>query len=260
MTPVLERNGTPRQRINYYLALGSTVIRRERYAPSAEAVTWARRALEVARVLGDESQIAWAQFMTGFALVLNGDFDQAATEITEAYVLAQKHGDIVHQARCLTYLAITRRRQNDLGATREHARRSMEAAETAQMLEYMGTANANLAWVALRQGDLAEVEARTEQALHRWHQLPSGHGSCAFQWTALFPRMAAALTRSTSRSDTAAGIECARALLDPTQQRLPDILAGRLAQADTSWTHGRPDEAGAHLRAAMQLAQRLGYL
>ncbi len=260
VSPVLERSGTPYQQINYYLALGGTVIRRERHGPSAEAVSWARRALQVAQALGDESHVAWAQFITGFFLVLNDDVEQAAAELAEAHALAQKHGDIVHQARCLTYLAMAHRKQNNVAVTQEYARRGMEVAEAAQMLEYIGTAHGNLAWVALRQGDYDQVDVRTELALHQWRQLPSSHASCVFQWTALFPRMAAALARPVPTSDVATGIACANALLAPTQQRLPDLLAGRLAQADAAWQAGLPDMAATHLSTALELAHRHGYL
>jgi hypothetical protein len=63
------------------------------------------------------------------------------------------------------------------------------------MLEYIGTARANLAWLAWREGDVSRAEEEGRAALTTWQQLPAGFASCSLQWTALWALMAVALAQ-----------------------------------------------------------------
>jgi len=123
------------------------------------------------------------------------------------------------------------------------------------MLEYIGTAQANLAWLAWREGDLSRAEAKGQAALASWHQLPAGHASCAFQWTALWPLIGVALAHN--RTSAASGY--GRALLEATQQRLPDALTEAVKNAVTAWEESESEAARAWLDQAIVLAQELGY-
>ena len=109
----------------------------------------------------------------------------------------------------------------------QSAVQSEETAKKAGMPEYVGTARANLAWAAWRQGDLAGAQALGLAAMDQWGKVPAGHASCAFEWTALLPLMA--IAAANRQPDQA--IEYARALVDPARMRLPDALERALQGA-----------------------------
>lgn len=124
------------------------------------------------------------------------------------------------------------------------------------MPEYIGTAEANLSWVAWREGDLEGARKHGRSALASWQKLPKGHASCAFQWTALWPLIGVALTRD----EDAKAVSYARVLLESSQQRLPDALAAELEDVVHTWDAMKPETTRAQLERAITLAQKMDYL
>jgi len=254
--PVVEQRGTPAQCISFFLCLASMRNRRDRYVVSEETLTLCRTALAISREMEDRSEIAWARFVLGFSQLWYGDLDGAEQQMQAALALAEETEDVVHQSRCLTYLTILYRKRGQVQRARRYAVRSLAAATAGKMVEYTGMARANLAWVAWRDGDLAGAEAEGRAALELWKSLPAGHASCAFQWSALWPLAAVAHARN-QLSD---GGQYARALLEPTQQCLPDELATVVQNAVCAWEDDISEAACAYLCQALDLAQELGYL
>jgi tetratricopeptide (TPR) repeat protein len=252
----VEQRGTPSQCISFFLSLASMYARRDRYAVSEETLAFCQTALAISLESENLSEIAWARFVLGFNQLWAGDLDGADRQMQTALALAERTGDVVHQSRCLTYLTILYRKRGQLDRVRQYASRSLTLATAVEMLEYIGTAQANLAWLAWREGDLSRAEAKGRAALATWHQLPAGHASCAFQWTALWPLLGVALARNrTSEASRHAG-----ALLEATQQRLPDALTAVLEEAVTAWEESESETARAWFARAIVLAQELGYL
>jgi tetratricopeptide (TPR) repeat protein len=254
--PRVGQRGTPSQCISFFLSLANMYARRDRYVVSQQTLEFCRSALAISLESENLSEIAWARFVLGFSQLWAGDLDGAARQMQTAMALAERTGDVVHQSRCLTYLTILYRKRGELEKAHRYASRGLALATAAEMIEYVGTARANLAWLAWRAGDLPEAEEHGRAALATWHQLPASHASCAFQWTALWPLIGVAL----AHNHTAEASEHARALLEPTQQRLPDALTAVLEQAVTAWEQGEAEAAQAWLDRALVLAQELGYL
>jgi tetratricopeptide (TPR) repeat protein len=254
--PTVEQHGTPSQRISFLLSLASMYSRRDRYAVSEETLAFCQTALAISLESENLSEIAWARFMLGFNQLWAGDLDGAEKQMQTALALAERTGDIVHQSRCLTYLTILYRKRGQLDQARQYASRSLTLATAGQMLEYIGTAQANLAWLAWREGDLSQAEAKGRAALASWHQLPAGHSSCAFQWAALWPLIGVALAHN--QTSEASGYT--RALLEATQQCLPHALTAVVEKAVTACEESESEAARAWLDQAIVLAQELGYL
>jgi hypothetical protein len=252
----VERHGTPSQCISFFLCLASMSNRRDRYAVSEETLDFCRIALGIAQESEDVGNIAWARFVLGFSQLWYGDLDGAETQMQAALTLAEETGDIVHQSRCITYLAILHRKRGLEAQTRQYALRGLDAARTGQMLEYVGTAEANLAWVAWRERDLIQAEAHGKAALASWRQLPSGHSSCAFQWTALWPLAAVAV----ARNQISEACVWLRALLDPVQQPPPGPLTAAVEDALRAGESDDSREAQPCLEQAIELAGELGFL
>ena len=227
-----------------------------RYMVSNETLSLTQAALDLAEESGERGQIAWARFVHGFGLLWHGDLQGAETQISDALAVAERTGDLVHQARCTTYLAIIYRLRGHVAETQRYALAALDASETVQMTEYVATAAANLGWVAWREADEPTAYSQLEQAVVLWQQLPDGHPSASVRWTAYFPLLAMALSEGRLKD----AISHARILLKPECQRLPDVLAGPLTAADAAW---RSHEEGAvqhHLVEAIQQAHFFGYL
>jgi hypothetical protein len=230
--------------------------RRDRYVVSEETLAFCQTALAISLDTGNLSEIAWARFVLGFNQLWCGELDEAGKQIHVALALAERTGDVVHRSRCLTYLTVLYRRLGKLEDARQHASRSMAAAMAGQMLEYTGTARANLAWVAWREGNLAQADDHGRAALESWKQLPPGHSSCSFQWTALWPLAAVAC----ASDRLAEACRFLSPLLEPNQQRLPEPLELAVREAITAWEDKVPEDARTRLQQACELAQEHNYL
>jgi eukaryotic-like serine/threonine-protein kinase len=186
----------------------------------------------------------------------SGDPLGALEPLQAALAIAEQTGDLSLQARCLTYLAIAQRQCRRVAEAEQAAMRSLAAATAAHMPEYIGTAQANLAWVAWKTGTFEQARRHGSAALEAWQQLPTAHGSVQIQWTALCPLIVLAL----DAGEIASAIDYVRRLLDPAQQRLPDALTTLFEQALLAWEHDDPEQVLPLLQQATALAQQLHYL
>ncbi len=114
-------------------------------------------------------------------------------------------------------------------------------------------AQANLAWIAWRLGDIAEAEELGRAALDLWQR---GQWVYAFHWTARLPLLAVALEKEAVPE----ALDHARALLDPQQQRLPQLLEAALEEAIQVEDDGQPEATRSRLQQSVELAKDLGFL
>jgi DNA-binding SARP family transcriptional activator len=121
------------------------------------------------------------------------------------------------------------------------------------MPEYTAMANANLAWVAWREGNLTEAAAAGRAALELWDSLPARY---PFDWLAVWPMIAVAL----EQDDIGEAISLLRELESPTQQPVPANLRPPIERALWAWEQDDQDAAHACLKIAVQTASELGYL
>jgi transcriptional regulator with XRE-family HTH domain/tetratricopeptide (TPR) repeat protein len=251
--PMVERYGTPAQRAGFFRGLSWFHLRRDRYVISPETLNYAQRCLEAQQQAGDLSEQAYAHFVLGFAWLWYDDFDAAEQEMIAALGLAERSGDVTTQSRCLTYLTIVERKRGHIDTAREYVRRSLAVAVAGQMFEYLGAAKGNLAWLAWRGRDLAESHARGQEALELWGQLTITY---PFHWTALWPLIGVTL----AHDQVAETIDHVRHLLEPTQQRMPNVLETILQEALDEWEQGHPKQARERLLQAVEQAKGLGFL
>jgi tetratricopeptide (TPR) repeat protein len=251
--PVVEQRATPVQRIAFLGRLFNLHTERDRFVVSDEAHDYLQTAFAANQELDDLGQSAYSQFGLGFSHLWRGELDEAEEHLRHALGLAERSGNVVYQMLCLTYLTTTQRKKAQVGPTRELASRSLAVAQQVAIPDYLGMAEANLAWAAWRDGDLAETQARAQAALDHWQQLPRPY---PFEWAVLWPLIGLAL----ARDDLSEAIERGRALLAPSQQRLPEALEGVLEEAVQAWDEGQAESARERLKQAMDLAHEMGYL
>jgi DNA-binding SARP family transcriptional activator len=253
VSPVIEAHGTLAQRTDLYSSLVQLNLRRERYVISEETMGYYRGGLEAAEHTGDSRLICTWQFMMGFGLLWHGDLDEAEESMRRSLEQAERGGDTRTQTQCLNYLAIIYRRRGQVEEARQYSERTIAVATAAQIPGYATFAQANLAWVAWREGNLDEAYEKGLACNAGWQRFSS---EPPFKWLAIWPLIGVALTRDR----IAEAIDHARTFFDPTQQPLPDNLAAPVQEAIKAWDLGRSEEAQRHLYKASEFARERGYL
>ena len=256
LRPLVEEHGTPTHRVYFLTAIAAMNDRRDRYVVSEETLDLCQAAVNISQASGKPSAIISARFDLGFNQLWRGDLEPAERHMQAALALAEETENIVQQSRCLTYLTILYRKRGRLNKTHQYASRSLAAAKAGQMIEYVGTARANLAWVAWREGSLAQAESEGRAALEVWQQLPVGHSLCPFRWTAIWPLVAVAA----AQGQTCAAAEMLEGLLDPSQQPPPEALVAVVEKAVRAAKNEESEALSPCLGQALALAGELGYL
>lgn len=250
--PVIVAHGTPRQRAGFHENLARVALRRDRYVISDETLAHFRAAAAAGIELHDPLEMASNCFGLGFGLLWRGDLDAAELELAAALPLAERTGDASSITLCLTYVTIVQRRRGQVEATRQYASRCLEAAAAAHMPAYTACARGNLAWAALREGDLEQAREHGRAALDAWAETPLQY---PFQWTALWPMIELALREHAIPE----AVQFSQALLMPEQMLQPEMLVQRLQKAIEAFDGGDQGTAAALLKEAIGLARRDNY-
>jgi tetratricopeptide (TPR) repeat protein len=224
-----------------------------RFQPSHECVAVAKRAVAASEEADDLAEAGHVNFACGLIQTFHGDFEEAAQACAKALQLSERIGDVVLQARCLTYLAVACRRMNDSANCKSAAEKAFEISTRVAMVEYIALAKANLAWVAWRQNDHAGAEKLATEALNLWHGMEDPY---SFDWMALWPLIAIAF----ARNDFSRAVEYARGLLDENQHPLAEYLTAIVRRTCEEWERGAEEAAIASFASAIQAARDLAYL
>jgi DNA-binding SARP family transcriptional activator len=251
--PVVSSQGTPQQRIYLYKGLGEMAMRRERYAGSREFLHYARLALEAAQESGEEQLIGSTFFNLGFAHLWAGNPVEAEEFLLAAKVKAEKIGNEFSQVLSLSYLGVLYRKMGRVECAREVIDRALELATRGRRPMYMGVARANQAWLAWRNGNCGEAQELGETALGLWSDISVVY---PLKWLAYWPLIGTALIKQ----DIGTAVRHAQGLFSPEQQPQPDILTKLLENCFACWDAERPEEACLHMREAVRLAKKTGYL
>jgi predicted ATPase/class 3 adenylate cyclase len=219
LRPLVERHGGAVQQIEFLHVMAQNAYRRERYVLSAETEELVRAIYRRQLELG----VGSAHFTLGFCLLWRGKPEEAAQSLGAGLATARERGDALIEVRCLVYEALARRRLGNVERARELLG---EVAALENLHGYDGLVEANLAWVAWRDGDLDRAELAAERALSVWRG-ESRSGPTIFQWTARFPLAGVHLAHG--RLDAA--LEQLRALLDPALHPLPPELCSLVEEA-----------------------------
>jgi tetratricopeptide (TPR) repeat protein len=237
----------------HWQLIWSLSLRRERYRVSAETAAMVLAAGNTMVDSGDLEEAALAEYGVGWAYQLHGDLDTAEEHLQSGLALAERTGHWVARTWTLTWLSVLYRQRGEVETTREYALRGLQAATAARLLENAGLARGNLAWLAWREGDLAEAEKQGQAALDLWQKSPFVY---AFHWTARLPLLAVAF----ARGQVPAALDHARAVLDPLQQQLPEPLEAALEAAVQAADDEGDEVVRQRLKRTIQVAQDTGYL
>ena len=250
---LVEEHATSLQRGNFFQGLTLMALRRDRYTAGEETIANAQTSLAAIEESNVLPEIGHARFVLGFSCLWAGKLDLANQWISDALKLTERTGDIVLRSRCLTYLTVIRRRRGEVGDAQNYAEQSLSSAITARMLEYIGMAKGNLAWVHLRNGDLSSAYQDACEGAEKLRGTPQGH---ILLWVALWPLIGVEMARGKS----ADAVEHAETLLIPPQMAIPTDLETAVRSAVNAWKENDPVMADHHLKKAADLAKKIGYL
>ena len=213
------------QRVELAHVAGAIQNRQSRFTSPDRALQLAHRSLLAARELDDPVLVADKTFSVGFHLLWRRRLDESEARLGAA---AGLFADIAAESRtipALVYLTVVSRFRGDVATTRRRAHIALEVCEHEQSAIYVAACRANLAWCALRDGDVDAARSESFEATSIWsdpRRLPY-----PFQGLALWPALA--LTR---QGDSDLVGRLVEQLLAPTQQVLPVDIEQSLTAGD----------------------------
>lgn len=218
--PEVERFGTERQRASLHFNVSVGLMQRNRYVTGSAEREHVDEALRLYEALDSRPNVAMCRFVRSMILLFSGDLGQAEAGFEGILAISEKATSVTIRIRALTFLCILHRKQRNHERVRKLATAVYSLAAEHDMLEYQGTAMANLAWIAFHDGALSECERLARAAVEAWNASPLN----VFRWTGLLPLMAALLSRPAKPSDAQELVEIAESLLHGSQQLLPETL------------------------------------
>jgi tetratricopeptide (TPR) repeat protein len=254
--PSIERYGTPIQLARSYQNQVALYFRLERYLLSDQTVHLSRKLVEAASVSRDLQMLSTAKFFLGFSLLWHNDLTESIVVLEESLALAEQTGDLIFKARNLTYLTVAHRRQGNIKQTDFYVSLSMETARNAGMLEYVGTAYANLAWLAWKKGDLEKVETLGQQANDFWKKVPETHSSLVFTWMTAWPLAACYL----QRGNLAKTIEQLEYIIQPGLKRMEPELEQHISDTVTHFKSATTAVIHQELIHLLEMGKKYRYL
>lgn len=136
-------------------------------------------ALDAAAHLPDPVPRIVAHRLLGSALASAGRHEEGIEQQYRAIALAEKHGDVLHQARGHTMLARIIAKRGDDRVALDHATRGRDLFHTLDMPVWEAEALDSMGWCAARLGDLGTARAHCQAALTllRGHDHPDGEAT-----------------------------------------------------------------------------------
>ena len=121
---IIER-GAAWQRARFLKTLALSLLMDSRFRPSLECVELARRAVAASEEANNLAEAVHVNFVLGLIELFHGDLRDAAEQCGKAFKMAERTGDLVLQARCLTYRAVAYRRLDDVPRCRTEAEKTL---------------------------------------------------------------------------------------------------------------------------------------
>jgi tetratricopeptide (TPR) repeat protein len=255
IAPDVEAFGTAAQRASLEFNLAVGLMQHHRYVTGATELAHAERALAIYESLDDRTNVAMGRFVRSMILLFAGELDGAERGFQTVLDIAEKATSVTIRVRALTFLCIVQRRRKSREQVRRLATAAQSLAKEHDMLEYQGTAMANLAWVALEDGELGECERLVRAAVAAWNASPLN----VFRWTGLLPLLAVLAARAPGADDGAELARIASELLHPSQQRLPEPLVAELTRL-SAVDPAASDRAHLIARRVLELAADAGLI
>jgi tetratricopeptide (TPR) repeat protein len=247
--PIIDAHGSTRARAEFWHRQVLMRYRRNGFVPDEETARLIRAARAVIDEAGDPDAGGLVRFGVGFDALWARDIVTAETHLRDTLAVAKRTGDLMLELRCVTYLAVARRFLVDVAGTRALAQEALQMSRSVSALEYVGAAEANLAWVAYRENDHHQAIQRALSALEYFAAPGLVY---PLQWLAFWPLIAASL----KLGNVAGAGGYAKLLLSlPAEQRMPSPVKEALERAAAAV---QADDSAAAVALAAAVTQARG--
>jgi DNA-binding winged helix-turn-helix (wHTH) protein len=242
---------SPRQSVQRHAFSYLSLANAARFSISAEALAHARACYEAWRDTGLSDGAPFAEGLLGSALLWSGDLSGAEHCLSDALRHGEVRGDASQRPPLLGNLGLVARARGDATAARYFAEVLLAEIDEKESPDHSGGAHGLLSWAAWREGSPEEAREEGVRGTTAMRAIPR----FPFRWIALAPLMAI----EARNGDVATAVPHARAMLDPSQQRLPEAFLGPLEHAVTAWDDDRPADAADALRRAAAAGRASGH-
>jgi tetratricopeptide (TPR) repeat protein len=203
-------------------------MRTRRMVADSEMLALAECASASYRKTGSPAHLLRAEMIIAVVTLLSPKDRPRAIRYLHRYLeLSRRHRHPVHQLEAMANLAVWHRLHGDERKVSDYSQKIIRRSEESQQtVWYRANGLGNLSWVAWRSGDLAGAQ---ELALRAMHDLDETPALSPWEWQVRWTLLALAV----GDNDWAEAGDQADAMLDPSQQRLPDdveeLLRGMVA-------------------------------
>ncbi|HLE97214.1 MAG TPA: AAA family ATPase [Candidatus Thermoplasmatota archaeon] len=250
--PVVEAHGTDAQRSRFDFSRVLYHLRSDRFIVTEPTLRLYEAAFDAAMRTGDPYLASLMHFARGVSLVWAGHHDEGERLLLRGRDLAQRVGDSLNIIRGTVYLGFLARVRGSVEEARKWTDEGIRVTPAA-MTEYVGLNEGNLAWIAWKEGKHEDARQHAERAAELFAAPVPIY---PFRWLAETILLQLAL----DRGDLAAASRSARAMLDLSQQKLPDDLASLLEAGAKATDSGRHEAAAYAFARAVSRHRELGHL
>jgi hypothetical protein len=251
VSPVVKEYGSEEQCEFLAYATATRDFIRTRYVTSPEGIARfpeRRATLAAIRQSGNRSKLGVYHLALGMALLFADQLDEAEDQLEQSLRVGEEIGYARLRSHGLSLLPFIHRRRGQV----ERVRDILARADAQGFAQNNCILTGHQAWVAWRSGQCDEALRLGLAAVAHFERAQRN----PFQWTARGPLVGIAL----AQAQDSAAVDHVRAILDPSQQLLPQIVTVPLEAALGAWDSGERQEAHTRLVTALPLATELGYL
>jgi tetratricopeptide (TPR) repeat protein len=252
--PVIEEQGTLAQKARMYESLVLVDFRKYRYFQLPdETVNNAKKQLEAAWSSGNRRVLGRAQTILGFVHMWRDELEEAQKYLLAGLKDVEAVGDVDTMFINLSYMSLIGRKLDKTDMAREWAQRALSLSEKAKNPFYRVASMGSLAWAELHLGNQDQAKSILQEALAMGEKVPS---------PIRFMSLAPALALEVKHKNWMTAIEHVKALLHPSQQKMPDELQSMLEDAAAKWEVGDADAAEKLLEQSLAFMRerKMGYV
>lgn len=257
LSPDIDAHGSPQQKVRLYQNLTMAGWRKQKLRIDDQTMEYARTMMVHSKEFDDVRIFALSAFTYGCALLWHDDLEESTEALTEAVAIAERLGDKINLIRSLNYLSIAYRQLGNLDKTREYTAKTLEIAASLELLEYLASAHANMAWMSYREGDAEGVLRHGPTALDYWDEFFRKIGApIPLKWMANWPLLAV----YHQRENWPACMDQLNMLANPQQRPLETELKPLIEKAIRDFNGGQEIQLSEDIRQILKLGEQFKYL
>lgn len=251
---VVEEYGNLAQKARWFEALSLVDFRVYRYFRLPDTTLEnVKKQVETARASGNRRVMGRAQTLMGFVHLWRDELDESEKYFLIGLKDVGAVGDVDTLFINLNYMALIGRKREDIGLTREWAGHTLVLSEKAKNPFYRVAALGSLAWAEFHAGNDEQAQVYLAEGLALNEKIPS---------PLRFMLLGPALAMEVQNKNWEVAINHVKALLHPSQQKMPGKIRSMLEQVVAKWDAGDADVTGLLLVQSIELMKqmKLGYV